>query len=99
MFKIREVLRLYGEGRGSKYIAKVTGVARNTVKKYLLTFVRSGLLISEAQKLSDTQLSAIVCVEKPIVLPNPQRFDQLQRLASRALPAVTQARYDQRKSI
>lgn len=80
MFKIREVLRLYGEGRGSKYIAKVTGVARNTVKKYLLTFVRSGLLISEAQKLSDAQLSAIVCVEKPTVLPNPRRFEQLQGL-------------------
>lgn len=86
MFKIREVLRLYGEGRGSKYIARVTGVARNTVKKYLLTFVRSGLLISEAHQLNDTQLAAIVCVEKPVTLPNHQRFEQLQAL----LPELSQ---------
>ena len=86
MFKIREVLRLYSEGRGSKYIARVTGVARNTVKKYLLTFVRSGLLLGEAEQLSDQQLAAIVCTEKPITLPNRERFEQLQAL----LPELSQ---------
>ncbi|WP_109694369.1 helix-turn-helix domain-containing protein [Chitinophaga deserti] len=99
MFKTIEVLRLYGEGHGSKLIAKVTGVARNTVKKYQLIFVRSGLLISEAQKLSDAQLSVIVCVEKPTVLPNPQRNERLQGLLPELCQQLRKRWYDQRKSI
>ena len=38
MFKIRQLLRLYADGRGSKFISSSTGIARNTVKKYLIQF-------------------------------------------------------------
>ena len=34
MFTIRQILRLYASGKGTKFISKSTGIARNTVKKY-----------------------------------------------------------------
>jgi DNA-binding NarL/FixJ family response regulator len=44
MFKIRQVLRLYASGKEKKYISQSTGVARNTVKKYLLRFISPPLM-------------------------------------------------------
>ena len=73
MFHIRQILRLYAQGRGSKYISTMTGVARNTVKKYLLAFARSGLTYQEAEKLNDSRLAAIVYNEKSSKLTNNER--------------------------
>jgi DNA-binding NarL/FixJ family response regulator len=42
MYKIRQLIRLYADGRGSKFISSTTGIARNTVKKYLVQFVSLG---------------------------------------------------------
>jgi response regulator of citrate/malate metabolism len=38
MSKIRHVLRLYFQKKGGKVISEQTGVARNTIKKYLMIF-------------------------------------------------------------
>ncbi len=38
MFTIRQILRLYSLGKGTKYISQSTGIARNTVKKYLYRY-------------------------------------------------------------
>jgi hypothetical protein len=46
MLKIRQILWLYSEGRGSKFISKNTCTARKTVKKYLLQFVELRLPLS-----------------------------------------------------
>jgi hypothetical protein len=46
MYKIRQLIRLYADGRGSKFISSTTGIARNTVKKYLVQFVSLGLSLS-----------------------------------------------------
>jgi len=51
MFKIRQVLRLYADGRGSKFINKTTGIARNTIKKYLLLFVQLRLTIERVEAI------------------------------------------------
>ena len=56
MFKIRQVLRLYANGRGSKFISKTTGVARNTVKKYLLQFVELRLTVERVEAMNDSSL-------------------------------------------
>ena len=32
MFKIRQILRLYAVGRGSKFISKATGIARDFIE-------------------------------------------------------------------
>jgi transposase len=65
MFKIRQILRLYSEGRGSKFISKTTGTARNTVKKYLLQFVELRLTIERVETMSDGQLAKAFLIEKP----------------------------------
>ena len=65
MFKIRQVLRLYAAGRGSKFISKTTGIARNTVKKYLLQFIELRLTIERTDAMSDGKLAAAFLMEKP----------------------------------
>ena len=65
MFKIRQVVRLYADGRGSKFISKTTGIARNTVKKYLLQFIELRLTIEQIELLSDSQLGKAFLMERP----------------------------------
>jgi transposase len=68
MFKIRQLLRLYADGRGSKFISKATGVARNTVKKYLLQFIELRITIDRVEAMSDKQLATLFLAEKPKVI-------------------------------
>ncbi|OJV32565.1 MAG: hypothetical protein BGO29_00055 [Bacteroidales bacterium 36-12] len=65
MFKIRQILRLYADGYGSKFISKTTGVARNTVKKYLLQFVEQRLTIERIEVMSDAQMAKVFLKENP----------------------------------
>jgi transposase len=65
MFKIRQILRLYSEGRGSKFISKNTCTARNTVKKYLLQFVELRLTLERIETMSDGQLAKAFLIVKP----------------------------------
>ena len=65
MFKIRQVLRLYADGCGSKFISKTTGIARNTVKKYLLQFVELRLTVERVEAMNDKQLATVFLIEKP----------------------------------
>jgi transposase len=64
MHKLRQLLRLHGEGHGAKYISRMTGIARNTVKKYLLRYVSTGLPLSELAAKSDSELSRIFLTEQ-----------------------------------
>ncbi len=65
MFKIRQVLRLYADGSGSKFINKATGVSRNTIKKYLLFFVQLQLTIERVEAMSDKQMAKVFLIETP----------------------------------
>ena len=67
MYKIRQILRLYADGKGSKFISKTTGVARNTVKKYLVQFASLRLTIEDIEKMSDGKLASAFLLEKPKV--------------------------------
>ena len=67
MYKIRQILRLYAGGKGSKFISKTTGVARNTVKKYLIQFASLRLTIEDVEKMSDGKLASAFLLEKPKV--------------------------------
>ncbi len=64
MHKIRQLLRLYASGRGSKFISQTTGIARNTVKKYLLRFVSLRLTMEDVEEMSDAQMARAFLVEK-----------------------------------
>jgi len=56
MNKIREILRLYSQGVGKLKIAEQTGVARNTIRKYVKEFSESELAFSEINTLCDKDL-------------------------------------------
>lgn len=68
MFKLRQLLRLYSEGRGSKFISRTTGIARNTVKKYLLQFVALRLTIEGVDAMTDKHLATAFLIKKPVKL-------------------------------
>ncbi|WP_302615998.1 helix-turn-helix domain-containing protein [uncultured Duncaniella sp.] len=58
MNKLRSVLRCHGSGVGAKSISNLTGVARNTVRKYLRRLVELGFDVEELLKLEDPELNA-----------------------------------------
>lgn len=78
MYQIRQLLRLYASGRGSKFISKSTGVARNTVKKYLLQFVSLRLTLKDIEAMTDAQLAAAFLIEKPKI--KNHRIEDLENL-------------------
>lgn len=59
MSKIRLLLRLHAQGYGKKTISAQTGIARNTVKKYLLRFVSLRLTFDYIDKLNDHELEQL----------------------------------------
>lgn len=56
MSKIRQILRMYSQGRSKLSIAAQTGVSRNTAKKYLAAYDASGFTFEEINTLNDKEL-------------------------------------------
>ena len=54
---------MYSHGRSKRMIAEQTGVARNTLRKYLREFDDSGLSYEAVKDLSDSELTALFSVE------------------------------------
>ncbi|MEI8052339.1 MAG: IS21 family transposase [Bacteroidota bacterium] len=75
MFTIRQVLRLYASGKGTKYISQSTGVARNTVKKYLYRYVQSKITLEELDRMSDAQMSKAFLVKQSVAIPDKRVTD------------------------
>src|ERR1035437_5351748 len=71
MNKIKQIIRLYTQNKGTKYISRQTGVARNTVKKYLLQFQKTRLTYQDIHELSDQQLSELF--GKPPLIKEPSK--------------------------
>lgn len=82
MSKIRHLLQLHSQGRSKLLISEQTGIARNTVKKYIRVFCDSGLSYEEISELSDKDLEDLFIhpEEKPV-------SDKLQTLFS-LFPAI-----------
>lgn len=59
MQKLKQVLRLYSQGKGTKAISNLQHLSRTTVKKYLTRFKESGKSIDELLSLSDSELCVI----------------------------------------
>ena len=59
MSKIRQILRLHTQGKSKLRISEQTGVARNTVKKYLWSFTEHQLTIEDMDKMSDQDLDEL----------------------------------------
>ena len=68
MTKIRQILRLHTQGYSKLKIAMQTGIARNTLKKYLAAFAASGMTLEQVEVLSDKDLEDLFVkpAEKPL---------------------------------
>lgn len=80
MSRIRQLLRLHSLGYGKKTISAQTGIARNTVKKYLLQFVSLRLTFEHIDKLNDHELEQLFVEkgkEEPLI---SDRFRTLEAL-------------------
>lgn len=75
MFTIRQILRLYGLGKGTKYISQSTGIARNTVKKYLYRYAISQKTLQQIELMSDAQLSKLFLINDRIEPINKRQLD------------------------
>lgn len=70
MSKIRQILQLYAQGRSKLRISEQTGIARNTLKKYLNTFLQSGLSYPQLEGLSDKDLEILFIAPNEKLIPN-----------------------------
>ena len=77
MFTIRQVLRLYASGMGTKSISQSTGIARNTIKKYLYRYLLSEKTMAQIEKMSDAEMSRLFLIKEPIKMIN-KRVSDLQ---------------------
>lgn len=68
MSKLRHVLKLHCQGHSKLNISTVTGLSRNTVKKYLNAFTALHTTWTEVNELSDKDLDELFCKEPEIVV-------------------------------
>ena len=59
MTKIRQILRLYMQGESKRRINELTGISRNTLKKYILQFIQCRLTIDSVNQMNDHELALI----------------------------------------
>jgi transposase len=78
MIKIRQILRMHTQGHSKLKIAMQTGVARNTLKKYLAAFAASGLSFEQINLLSDKDLEDLFI--KPEDKPLSEKLQTLFNL-------------------
>jgi transposase len=78
MSKIRQILRLYTQGESKRKISELTGVSRNTLKKYILEFRRKQLTIESIGEMSDHALEIVFGTE--VEPAKDSRYEALQLL-------------------
>src|SRR5580700_10172407 len=71
MNKIRQIIKLRSYRKGKTFISKQTGVARNTVKKYVQRFRELKQTIEDINEMSDQQLNELF--GKPPTLKEPSK--------------------------
>jgi transposase len=78
MLKLRQILRYHTQGTSKKQISAITGIARNTVKRYINRFISLHITYEDITSLSDHELEKLFIESNP-KLPD-ERFDRLQQL-------------------
>ncbi len=86
MNKIKQIIKSYAQGRGTKQISSMTGIARNTIKDYLRRFRTTGLSSEDVELMSESALAVLIMGSTdPIV--DAKRHSELQPL----IPEITKA--------
>ena len=71
MNKIRQIIKLKSNRKGKTYISQQTGVARNTVKKYIRRFYELRLTFQDINEMDDQRLNELF--GKPPILKEPSK--------------------------
>ena len=79
MSRLRQVLRLYGQGRSKKQISVLTATSRNTVKKYIERFTELHLTLTDINGMDDYGLSQLFTPQEQAPPPD-ERYLHLQSL-------------------
>jgi len=81
MSKIKQILRCYAQGKGTKSISRMLVLSRNTVKKYLQEFQRLDISYEQALSLSEAELYRLFHQDNEVSTSVPnQRQKVLQDL-------------------
>lgn len=80
MSKIKLLLRLYAQGYGKKRISAQTGIARNTLKKYLLRFNQLRLTYDEVDRMADHEVEQLFVDKEKIDKTETTRYLTLAAL-------------------
>ena len=78
MLRLRQILRYFTQGTSKKQISEITGVARNTVKRYIGRFITLKITYEDIVALTDHELECLFIEPHPS-LPDA-RFERLQQL-------------------
>ena len=70
---VRQVIRLYTQGKKKYYISRNLGLSRNTVDKYIVGFISHELGWDEINRMSDKQLMKLF--EAPAPPPLQRQID------------------------
>ena len=82
MPRIKQVLRCYVAGNGTRTISSLMDISRNTVKKYITTFNQSGKTIEEILAMDEPDLLRLFN-EKPDPYPPQPKSDRYTELMDR----------------
>ncbi|MBO6081721.1 MAG: IS21 family transposase [Bacteroidales bacterium] len=82
MPRIKQVLRCYVAGNGTRTISSLMDISRNTVKKYITTFNQSGKTIEEILAMDEPDLLRLFN-EKPDPCPPQPKSDRYAELMDR----------------
>ncbi len=84
MSKIRQILRLHGQNYSNLAIYRLTGVSRNTLKKYIKDYHTLNLNIVEIEELSDHDLSELFAQFKP----HQEKISQRAKILYKLFPDI-----------
>jgi len=79
MSKLRLIIKHYTHKQGTRTIRDLTGVSRNTVKKYITRFLELKTPWAELSKLNDKDLESLF-LEEPILADPPERELELYKI-------------------
>lgn len=76
--KIRQILRLFTQGKSKVQISEQTGASRNTVKKYIRRFTSEKITYDLLSSMCDTELEVMFGPAEPV--GKDQRYEALQQM-------------------
>jgi len=79
MSKLILIIKHYTHKQGTRTIRDLTGVSRNTVKKYIARYVELKIPWAELSKLNDKDLESLF-LEEPILADPPERQLELYKI-------------------